>query len=96
MLDLRYVRKHCMHAKSLQSCPTLYDPKTIACQTSLSTGFSKQKYWSGLPCPPPGESSKGIFQTQGLNPHLLCLLHWQAFFFLTTSTTWEAQESIKL
>ena len=22
--------------------------------------------------------SKGIFPTQGLNPHLLCLLHWQA------------------
>ena len=35
-------------------------------------GFSKQEYWSGLPCPPPG-----IFRTQGLNPHLLCFLHWQ-------------------
>ena len=23
-------------------------------------------------------SSKGIFPTHGLNPHLLCLLHWQA------------------
>ena len=33
-------------------------------------GFSKQEYWSGLPFPSPG-----IFQTQGLNPHLLCLLH---------------------
>ena len=21
---------------------------------------------------------QGIFPTQGLNPHLLCLLHWQA------------------
>ena len=21
----------------------------------LSIGFSKQKYWSGLPCPPPGD-----------------------------------------
>ena len=32
---------------------------------------------------------QGIFPTQGLNLHLLCLLHWQGFF--TTSATWEAQ-----
>ena len=30
---------------------------------------------------------QGIFLTQGLNLHLLPLLHWQAGFF-TTSTTW--------
>ena len=35
-------------------------------------GFSRQKYWSGLPCPP-----QGIFPTQASNPHLLHLLHWQ-------------------
>ena len=34
--------------------------------------FSRQEYWSGLPCPPPG-----IFPTQGSNLRLLCLLHWQ-------------------
>ena len=28
-------------------------------------GFSRQEYWSGLPCPPPG-----IFPTQGSNPGL--------------------------
>ena len=28
---------------------------TIACQASLSTGFSRQEYCSGLPCPPPGD-----------------------------------------
>jgi len=39
---------------------------------SLSTGFSRQEYWSGLPCPPPR-----IFPTQESNPHLLCLLHWK-------------------
>ena len=27
---------------------------TVAHQTPLSMGFSRQKYWSGLPCPPPG------------------------------------------
>ena len=28
---------------------------TIACQASLFMGFSRQEYWSGLPCPPPGD-----------------------------------------
>ena len=27
----------------------------IACQACLSTEFSKQEYWSGLPCLPPGD-----------------------------------------
>ena len=31
-----------------QSCPTLDTPWTIACQVSLSMGFSRQEYWSGL------------------------------------------------
>ena len=43
----------CMHAKSLQSCPTLCDPRTAAHQAPLSTGFSRQEYWSGLPFPSP-------------------------------------------
>ena len=30
---------------------------TVACQTPLSVGFSMQEYWSGLPCPPPGDLS---------------------------------------
>ena len=25
-----------------------------SCQAPLSMGFSRQEYWSGLPCPPPG------------------------------------------
>ena len=28
---------------------------TAACQAPLSMGFSKQEYWSGLPCPLPGD-----------------------------------------
>ena len=27
----------------------------VACQAPLSMGFSRQEYWSGLPCPPPGD-----------------------------------------
>ena len=26
----------------------------VAHQASLSMGFSRQEFWSGLPCPPPG------------------------------------------
>ena len=29
-------------------------PWTVARQVPLSVGFSRQEYWSGLPCPPPG------------------------------------------
>ena len=28
---------------------------TIALQAALSMGFSRQEYWSRLPCPPPGD-----------------------------------------
>ena len=30
---------------------------TIAYQAPLSVEFSRQEYWSGLPCPPPGSSN---------------------------------------
>ena len=46
-----------------------------ACQTSLSMGFPRQEYWSGLPFPSPGD-----LQTRGWNPHLLRLLHAGRFF----------------
>ena len=40
------------------SCSVIFDswppPWTVACQTTLSTGLSRQKYWSGLPFPSPG------------------------------------------
>ena len=41
-------------------------------QAPLFTGFSRQKYWSGLSCPPPG-----IFLYHESNSLLLSLLHWQ-------------------
>ena len=30
-------------------------PWTVAHQAPLSVGFFRQEYWSGLPCPPPGD-----------------------------------------
>ena len=51
----------------IQSCPTLCDPMGCSCQTPLSMGFfSRQKYWSGLPSPTPGD-----LPDQGVNPSLL-------------------------
>ena len=47
-------------------------PWTVAHQAPLSMEFSRQEYWNGLPFP-----LQGIFPIQGLNPHLLHLLHWQ-------------------
>ena len=35
-------------------CNSLWPPWTVACQTPLSMGFSRQEHWSGLPFPPPG------------------------------------------
>ena len=68
------IAMRCMQACSVsKSCPTLYDlmgcSLNIAHQASLFMGFLRQEYWSSF--------SKGIFPTQGSNPSLLCLLHWQ-------------------
>ena len=60
-----------------QSCLILWffaTPWTVCSPPgSSSMGFFRQECWSGLPFPP-----SGIFPTQGSNPHLLQVLHWQA------------------
>ena len=55
--------------KVAQSCPTLCSPMDYSPPGPLSMGFSRKKYWSGLPFPAPGD-----LLTQGSNP---CLLNWQ-------------------
>ena len=45
-----------------KSCPTLLTPWTVACQASLSMGFPRQEYWSGLPFPPPGDRPNPGFE----------------------------------
>ena len=57
---------------------------TVARQAPLSVGFSRQEYWSGLPCPPPGDlPNPGIKPTSPTPPAL-------ASGRLTTSATWES------
>ena len=61
----------------IQLCVTLW---TAACQAPQSIGFSRQEYWSGLPCPPPGDlPDSGIEPTSPVSYsfRLLRLLHWQ-------------------
>ena len=42
-----------------KSCPTV-TPWTVARQSPLFTEFSRQEYWSGLPCPPQGEGIEPV------------------------------------
>ena len=65
----------------VQFCATLW---TIACEAPLSMRFSRQEYWSGLPCPPPGD-----LPNPGIKPVSLRSLASAGMFF-TTSTTQEA------
>ena len=58
-------------------------PWTVTCQAPLSMGFSRQDYWSGLPCPPPGDLPNPEMESKF--PMSLAL----AGGFFTTSTTWE-------
>jgi len=82
--------KHLPCAKSLQSCPTLCDPLTVAHQAPLSMGFSRQEYRSGLPFPSPRD-----LPDPGIEPvSLLCPALASEFF--TTSAPWEAQRSCRL
>ena len=92
-----------VRAQLLRSCPTLCDP--VDCMQPAR-----------LFCPwvSPGKSTRvgchallqGIFLIQGSNPHLLCLLHWQAgslplvlpgkpALFLTDLLSFHAQKELR-
>ena len=54
------------------SCVRLFAiPWTVAQQAPLSMGSSRQEYWSGLPCPPPGDlPDPGIKPMSPVSPAL--------------------------
>ena len=56
----------------LLSCVQLFaTPWTVALQAPLSMEFSRQEYWSGLPCPPPEDlPNRGINRLNPGLPHL--------------------------
>ena len=69
-----------MYVLSRISCDQLFaTPWTVACQAPLA----RQEYWSGLPCPPPGD-----LPNPGTEPeYLMCPAMAGGFF--TTSTAWK-------
>ena len=69
------------HFSSVQLFVT---PQTVVHQAPLSMGFSRQEYWSWLPCPPLQDlPHPGIEPLSPASPAL-------AGGFFTTSATWEA------
>ena len=64
-----------MHACVLCCVRVFATPGAVSCQAPLSMGFPRQEYWSGYHF-----LLQGIFPTQGLNPSLLCLLHYRQVF----------------
>ena len=74
----------CVYVLSHFSCVHLFATLwTVAFQAPLSMGFSRQEYWSGLLCPPPGDlPDPGIEPMSLMSPAL-------AGRFFTTSATWK-------
>ena len=70
-------------AKPLQSCPLYAAPWAVAHRAPLSMGFSRQEYWGGLPCPPPGDLPDAGFEPTSLTSPVF------TGRFFTTSTTWQ-------
>ena len=77
------------HACSVTSVMSnsLWPLWTKALHAPLSMGFSRQEYWSGLPCPPPGD-----LPDLGIEPESLMSSALGGGFFIT-STTWEVHWS---
>ena len=59
------------HANRFRRVCLFSTPWTVAHQAPLSMGFSRQEYWSGLPCPPPGDlPNPGIKTSSPVTPAL--------------------------
>ena len=56
-------------------------PWSLACQAPLSMEFSRQEYWSGLPCPPPRD-----LLYPGIEPASFTSLALTGRFFTTSAT----------
>ena len=65
------LQRGCVHATSLQSCPTLKKPMDHSWQVPLSMGFPRQEYLSGLPCPLPVD-----LPNQEIEPASPCIGWW--------------------
>ena len=68
-LPISYMSRMLSCFSQVQLLVTLW---TVAHQAPLSLGFSRQEYWSGLPCPPPGD-----LPDPGIKPTSLTSPAWQ-------------------
>ena len=74
-----------MHAKLFSRVQLFVTLWTVALQAPLSMGFSRQEYWSGLPCRPPGDLPNPGIEPMSLTSSAL------AGRFFNSSATWKAQ-----
>ena len=89
-----YGQIHVLCTQSLSHVRLFVKPWIAACQTP--PGFSRQEYWSGLPCPSPGffptqESSPGLLHCRQILYHLSPqgspqILEWVAYPFSRESS----------
>ena len=75
ILALAYMLSHLNHVRFFVT------PWTVAHQAPLSVGFYRQKYWSGLLCPPPGD-----LLDPGIEPMSLVSPALAGEFFTTSAT----------
>ena len=54
------------YTQSLSHVQLFGAPQTVVHQTPLYMGFSRQEYWSGLPCPPSGDLPKPEVEPRSL------------------------------
>ena len=78
-----------MHAKSLQSYLTLFNPMDCSPPAPWSIEFSRQEYWSGWPFP-----STGDLPNVGIEPASLTSPALAGGFF-TTNTTRRPDKHLK-
>ena len=77
----------CVCMLSCFSCVQLFDPVDCSLTGSCSMGFCRQGYWSGLPCPLPGDLPDPRIKPKSLTSPAL------AGGLFTTLSTWEAQRT---
>ena len=64
----------------------LATPWTVAHEALLSIGFSRQEYWRGLPCPPPGDLPDSGIEPASLGRRIL---YHCAICTYTNSSSWQ-------
>ena len=87
---LQSLQKWCVFMPSLFSLLRLFATlRTVAHQTFLSMGFSREEYWRGLPCPPPRdfpnpESELMFPESPALKADSLPLSHQESSYYLSS------------